>query len=346
MLRFLTAGESHGKFLLAILEGIPAGLKIDINNINLELKKRQLGLGRGKRMSIEQDKVFAITGLKQKLTIGAPIGLIIQNKDSSIDRLPPVLVPRPGHADLDGVLKYGFNDCRNVLERASARETAARVAVGAVCKQLLEEFNTKINSQVLAIGGKTKLSEIKDLIKFAKLNKDTLGGVFQVRVKNCLPGLGSYVQFDRRLDGLLAQSIMSIPAIKAIEIGMGYEASEKFGSQVHDAIYFAKGKFFRKTNNAGGLEGGITNAEDLIIRASMKPISTLGSPLDSVNIRTKKKAKAAVERYDTCAVQSAGIIAESMVAFVLAQALLDKFGSDSLEDIKVSVNHYKKRVGL
>ncbi|MEW6008699.1 MAG: chorismate synthase [Candidatus Omnitrophota bacterium] len=345
MLRFLTAGESHGKFLVAILEGIPAGLKIEIKKINNELARRKIGIGRSARMGLETDRIFSITGLKNNISIGAPIGLIVENKDKSIDRLPAVLIPRPGHADLAGVLKYGFKDARKVLERASARETVMRVAIGAVCKILLEEFKMKVTSQVLHIGGKTSLREIKKLIHLAKKKKDTLGGVFEVCVKNVLAGLGSYVHYDRRLDGLLTQAIMSIPAIKAIEIGEGIISAEKFGSQVHDAIYFSKGKFFRKTNNAGGLEGGVTNGQDLIIKAAMKPIATIGNPLDSVNILTKKKAKAAIERYDTCAVESAAVIAENMVAFILAGALLDKFGSDSLEDIKVSVANYKKRAG-
>ncbi len=345
MLRFLTAGESHGRFLLAILEGMPAGLRIDVKKINKELKRRQEGAGRGQRMALESDRIFAITGIRKGVSIGAPIGLLIENRDASIDRLAQVLAPRPGHADLAGVLKYGFKDARSVLERASARETAIRVAIGAVCKIFLEEFKVNVSSQVLQIGAKTKVKEIRKLIELAQRNKDTLGGVFQVRVANCLPGLGSYVHYDRRLDGLLAQSLMSIPAIKAVEIGMGFEASTKFGSEVHDAIYFAKGAFFRKTNNAGGLEGGVTNGEDLVIRAAMKPISTLGKPLDSVNILNKKKQKATVERFDTCAVESAAIIAENMIAFVLTKSFLDKFGNDSLEDIKVSVANYRKRTG-
>ncbi|MBU2540597.1 MAG: chorismate synthase [Candidatus Omnitrophica bacterium] len=342
-MRFLTAGESHGKFLVAILEGMPAGLRLDIKEINEELRRRQQGVGRGARMRLERDKVFAITGLAKGKTIGAPIGIIIKNCDSSIDRLPLVLVPRPGHADLAGVLKYGFNDARCVLERASARETAARVAVGAVCKILLEQFKIKIKSRILSIGGLRGISEIKKLIAAAKRNKDTLGGIFQVQVKNCLCGLGSYVHYERRLDGILAGAIMSIPAIKAVEIGMGLACSEKFGSEVQDVIHFANGKFLRLTNNAGGLEGGVTNGQDLVIRAAMKPISTLGDPLDSVNIRTKKKAKASVQRYDTCAVEAASVIAENMVAFCLSQAFLEKFGNDNMEDIKVSLAHYRKR---
>ncbi len=344
MLRFLTAGESHGKFLLAILEGVPAGLKIDLVKVNKELKRRQQGLGRGARMRLERDKIFAITGLRKGKTIGAPIGIIIKNSDSSIDRLPSVLVPRPGHADLAGVLKYGFNDARDVLERASARETAARVAIGAICKILLEQFEIKIKSHILSIGGMQETSDIKKLIAVAKKNKDTLGGVFEVQAKNCLAGLGSYVHYERRLDGILAQAIMSIPAIKAVEIGMGLASSEKLGSEVHDVIHFAKGKFYRRTNNAGGLEGGVSNGQDLIIRAAMKPISTLGNPLDSVDIRSKKKAKASVQRYDTCAVEAASVIAENMVAFCIAQAFLEKFGNDNMGDIKLSLASYRKRI--
>lgn len=344
MLRFLTAGESHGKFLLAILEGMPAGLKVDIKRIDKELVRRQQGIGRGKRMAIESDRVFDISGLIKGKTIGAPIGIIIKNRDSGMNKLAPVFTPRPGHADLAGILKYGLSDARPVLERASARETAARVAVGAITKILLEEFKIKITSKVLHIGGQMRPVEIKKLIALAKKKKDTLGGVFEIRVKNCMCGLGSYVHYDRRLDGILACAIMSIPGIKALEIGTGFSASSRFGSQIHDAIYFSNFEFYRKTNNAGGLEGGITNGEDIILRAAMKPISTLGNPLDSVDIRLKKKALASVERYDTCAVESAGVIAENLTSFSLCQALLEKFGGDSLEDIKVSVSNYKKRL--
>lgn len=345
MLRYLTAGESHGKALLAILEGIPAGLRIDVNRINQELKRRQKGFGRGKRMQIEKDKIKIISGLKRDITLGSPISLLIENKDFSIERLSRIVCPRPGHADLAGVLKYGFKDIRNVLERASARETASRVGIGAICKILLAEFNIRIASKVLSIGGESEFLSMKEKIIEAKNNKDTVGGIFEVIARGVVPGLGSYVQPDRRLDGRLSQTIMSIPGIKAVEIGLGFGYADRFGSQCHDAIYYTKAKgYFRKTNNAGGIEGGISNGEDIIIRACMKPISTLLQPLDSVNIVSKKPAKAAIERSDICVVEAAGIIAESVTAFVLADAFLEKFGSDNLLDIKKAYQDYLKRL--
>ena len=345
MLRYLTAGESHGKALIAILEGMPAGLKVDIKMINQELRRRQSGFGRGKRMQIEKDKIQIPSGLKKGITLGSPIGLLIENKDFSIEKLPKVMCPRPGHADLAGFLKYGFTDIREVLERASARETASRVGIGAICKILLEEFNIRISSKVLAIGGESKVKAMIKKINEAKTNKDTAGGIFEVKAKGVPCGLGSYVQPDQRLDGRLSQAIMSIPGIKAVEIGLGFGFADKFGSQVHDAIYYSKSKgFYRKTNNAGGIEGGVSNGQDIIIRACMKPISTLLEPLDSVNIITKKPAKAIIERSDICVVEAAGVIAESAVAFVLSDAFLEKFGSDSLKDIKDNFHNYLKRI--
>lgn len=345
MLRYLTAGESHGKALIAILEGMPAGLKVDIKMINQELRRRQSGFGRGKRMQIEKDKIQIPSGLKKGITLGSPIGLLIENKDFSIEKLPRVTCPRPGHADLAGLLKYGFSDVRNVLERASARETASRVGIGAICKIFLEEFNVRISSKVLAIGGESKVKAMIKKINEAKTNKDTAGGIFEVKAKGVPCGLGSYVQPDKRLDGRLSQAIMSIPGIKAVEIGLGFGFADKFGSQVHDAIYYSKAKgFYRKTNNAGGIEGGVSNGQDIIIRACMKPISTLLEPLDSVNIITKKPAKAIIERSDICVVEAAGVIAESAVAFVLSDAFLEKFGSDSLKDIKDNFHNYLKRI--
>jgi len=345
MLRYLTAGESHGKALIAILEGMPAGLKVDIKMINQELRRRQSGFGRGKRMQIEKDKIQIPSGLKKGITLGSPIGLLIENKDFSIEKLPKVMCPRPGHADLAGFLKYGFTDIREVLERASARETASRVGIGAICKIFLEEFNIRISSKVLAIGGESKVKAMIKKINEAKTNKDTAGGIFEVKAKGVPCGLGSYVQPDQRLDGRLSQAIMSIPGIKAVEIGLGFGFADKFGSQVHDAIYYSKSKgFYRKTNNAGGIEGGVSNGQDIIIRACMKPISTLLEPLDSVNIITKKPAKAIIERSDICVVEAAGVIAESAVAFVLSDAFLEKFGSDSLKDIKDNFHNYLKRI--
>ncbi|MFH1578211.1 MAG: chorismate synthase [Candidatus Omnitrophota bacterium] len=344
-MRYLTAGESHGKALTAILEGMPAGIKVDLNRINQELRRRQQGYGRGKRMQIEQDKAEVLSGLKNGLTLGSPIGVLVKNKDFSIQKLPAVICPRPGHADLAGLLKYGFSDVRNVFERASARETAARVAIGAICKIFLNEFKVKITSRVLEVGGKSSKAQIKKIIDQAREKKDTVGGIFELRVKNVIAGLGSYVQPDRRLDARVTQAIMSIPGIKAVGIGLGFSCADKLGSQVHDAIYYSKNKgFYRKTNNAGGIEGGISNGEDIILRACMKPICTLLSPLDSVNIKTKAQSRASVERSDICVVKAAGVIAEAMVSFTLADAFLEKFGSDSLEDIKTAFRAYLKRL--
>ena len=345
MLRYLTAGESHGRALLAILEGMPAGLEIEVKRINQELSRRQQGYGRGERMGIEKDKAEILCGLKNGLTLGSPIGILIKNRDFSIERLPEVLCPRPGHADLAGTLKYGFSDIRCVLERASARETAARVAIGAVCKVFLEEFRIEITSRLLQICGKKDKSQMKAVIDEAREKKDTVGGVFEVKARNVVAGLGSYVQQDLRLDGRLSQAIMSIPGIKAVSIGLGFGYAHKFGSEVHDAIYYSKPKgFYRKTNNAGGIEAGVSNGEDIVLGACMKPVSTLSLPLDSVNIKTKKKAKASIERSDICVVEAAGVIAEGVVAFELARAFLEKFGSDTLLDIKASYRNYLKRL--
>lgn len=345
MLRYLTAGESHAKALVAILEGMPAGVRINLDYINQELRRRQKGLGRGMRMRIEKDRIQILSGLKKGLTLGSPIALLIENKDFSIERLSAVSSPRPGHADLAGALKYGFKDIRCVLERASARETASRVGIGAICKILLKEFKIRIFSRVLSIGGEHKGAAMVKKIKEAKKNKDTLGGVFAVIAQGLPCGLGSYVQPDRRLDARLAQGMMSIPGVKAVEIGLGFSCADKFGSQVHDAIYYSKAKgFYRKSNNAGGIEGGVSNGEDIIMRACMKPISTLLKPLDSVNILTRRASEASIERSDICAVESAGVVAESAVAFVLADALLEKFGSDALADIKNSYADYLRRI--
>jgi chorismate synthase len=345
MLRYLSAGESHGKAIISILEGMPAGLRIDSAFINKELKRRQAGFGRGERMRIEKDRAEIISGLKNNITLGSPIALLIRNKDISIERLKKVLCPRPGHADLAGLLKYGFTDIRQVLERASARSTAATVSIGAVCKILLREFGMRVSSRIISIGGKQSKPEIIKKISEAIKNKDTLGGIFEVTVKAVPPGLGSYAHPDRRLDARLAAGIMSIPGIKAVEIGLGLGYAEKFGSRVHDEIYYSrKSGYFRRTNNAGGIEGGVSNGEDIIIRACMKPICTLMNPLNSVNINTKGIARASVERSDTCVVEAAGVIAESCASFALADCFLEKFGSDSLQDIKESFKIYIKRI--
>ncbi|MFC1708789.1 chorismate synthase [Candidatus Omnitrophota bacterium] len=341
MLRFLTAGESHGKALIGILEGMPAGLKIDKPFIDKELTRRQSGYGRGGRMKIEKDKVEIISGVMKSVTIGSPIGLCVRNKDFSIDKLAPLYFPRPGHGDLAGGIKYDFNNCRCVLERASARETAMRVAIGAICKTLLGKFKIKVSSQICCIGAEFKQDKIKKAIDRAKKNRDTLGGIFEIIVKGAPVGLGSYVHYDRKLDARLSMALMSIPAIKAVEIGLGFGCTGQFGSEVHDAIYYSKNKgYYRLTNNAGGIEAGVSNGQDIVLRVGMKPISTLGDPLDSIDLRSKKPHKAQVERYDTCAVYSAGVVSESVVAFEIARALLEKFGCDTVKEVSRNLASY------
>jgi len=338
MLRCLTAGESHARALLAILEGIPAGLKVNAQAINQELKRRQAGFGRGRRMQIEHDRVEILSGLKAGITLASPIAILIKNKDSSIERLARVVCPRPGHADLAGLLKYGFSDCRDVLERASARSTATTVGVGAICKVFLAEFKIKVSSRVVSIGGQTQAKKMTIKIREAIQRKDTVGGVFEVRASGVPAGLGSYVHPDRRLDARIAAAVMSIPGIKAVECGLGFGYAQRFGSECHDAIYYSRGKgYMRKTNNAGGIEGGISNGEEIVVRACMKPISTLLSPLASVNIVSRRPAKASVERSDICVVGSAGVVAESAIAFILADLFLEKFGADALRGYQGSI---------
>lgn len=335
MLRFMSAGESHGECMIAIIEGFPAGLKIKPQVIDQDLLRRQQGYGRGARMKIEKDKVKILTGIRRKITLGSPVTLLVKNKDFKIDKLPVINNPRPGHADLSGSIKYGFSDIRCVLERASARETVVRVAAGALCKMLLKEFGIKIKSKVISVGGQTNNKKIKEKIDLARKRGDTLGGIFEVQAHKLPVGLGSYVQYDRRLDARLAFALMSIPAIKAVEFGLGFAAAEKFGSQVHDEIFYSRSKgFYRKTNNAGGLEAGMSNGQPLVVRCAMKPIATLGVPLSSVDIRTKKQVKASIQRSDIAAVEAAGVVAEAMVAFILADAFLEKFGQDDLKKIK------------
>ncbi|MDD5136501.1 MAG: chorismate synthase [Candidatus Omnitrophica bacterium] len=371
MLRYLTSGESHGKCMLAILDGIPAGLKIEESFIDEELCRRMFGYGRGSRMKIERDSVEILSGLRRSQTIGSPIAIMINNADQSIDRLPVVLEPRPGHADLAGAMKYDRADIRDVLERASARETAVRVGVGAVCKILLSEFGIRITSHVTAIGKvesrKNNLG-YKQIITLAERSAvrcadssasvlmckeitramadgDTLGGVFEVIASGVPAGLGSYAQWDRRLDGILAQAVMSIQAVKAVGFGLGSDLAGMRGSSAHDEIFYSKARgFYRKTNNAGGIEGGMTNGEDIRIRACMKPIATLRKPLASVNIKTKKAFKATVERSDTCAVPAAGVIGEAVVAVEIANAMIGKFGGDSIGEMRRNFDGYLKQI--
>jgi chorismate synthase len=372
MLRYMTAGESHGKAMMAVLDGVPAGLKMDRNFINKELARRMVGYGRGKRMSIEKDKVEIVAGCRKDVTIGSPIGMVIANKDFKIDKLPGVKNPRPGHADLAGMLKYGLKDARGVLERASARETVARVAVGSVAKLILAEFSIKILSHVTSIGpveARTEGLSFGEILKIveksevrcadksaskkmceeidrAKEAGDTLGGSFEVIAIGVPPGLGSYAQWDMRLDGALARSVMSIPAVKAVSVGKGIECAGRRGSETHDEITYDKaGKTFtRLSNNAGGMEGGMTNGEPVIVKGFMKPIATLGKPLMSVDLDTKKKAGAARERADITAVAACGVVAESAVAFELASALLSKFGGDSMAEAYRNHNAYMKHL--
>lgn len=371
MLRYLSAGESHGRCLIGILEGVPAGLKIDKKQIDKELAERQKGYGRGARMKIEKDKLEILSGLRKDRTIGAPLALLIKNKDFKIDTLPSVTCPRPGHADLAGALKYDTKDIRDVLERASARSTAMRVAIGAICRTFLEEFGVKIISHVSAIGkvraqtesfsfnqicqnaAKSRLKcadKIAEKLMISEINNakeagDSLGGVFEIIAAGVPAGLGSSFHWDRRLDGALSAAVMSIPAVKAVEIGAGFLNASSRGSEVHDAIFYSSAKgFFRKTNRAGGLEGGMTNGEPLVLHCAMKPIATLKKPLASVNIRTKHEVHAAVERADVCAVPACSVVGEAAVAFCLAKAYLDKFAGDSLLETKRNYEGYLKQL--
>jgi chorismate synthase len=384
MLRFLTAGESHGQALVVTIDGVPAGLQIDIDALNAQLRRRQGGYGRGRRMQIESDTAEMIAGIRRGRTTGAPIALLIRNRDwvnwqqtmhpeadmpegATGTRRPTVTRPRPGHADLAGAIKYGHDDVRDVLERASARETAARVAAGSVARQLLGRFGIRVASHVTAIGNVLLPSDravtfeqaaaIADddplrcadrelqermiaTIDAAKEAGDTVGGAFEVIITGLPVGLGSYVQWDRKLDGRLAQALMCIHAIKAVGIGIGPEVAIRPGSRVHDEILPpatpAAGPV-RPTNNAGGLEGGVTNGQDVRVTAFMKPIATLMKPLRSVDLNTLNDAPAAIERSDVCAVPAAAVVGEAMASFILADAFLEKFGGDSIDEIQ---QHY------
>ena len=379
MLRFLDAGESHGKCLLGIIEGLPAGLSLNEENINLNLKRRQGGYGRGDRMKIEQDRAEILSGLVEGKTIGSPLGLMIKNKDWENwqeKEYSPLTISRPGHADFAGAIKYGFKNVRKVLERASARQTAMRVAIGSAVSTLLEEFNIEIYSYVLRIGQvkARRITSFDSKIK-TEINKspvycidgiasigmcreidrarekgDTLGGVFEVVIIGVPIGLGSYVQWDRGLDARLASALMSIPGVKAVEIGKGIEASEKKGSAVHDEIFTQEEsekdsfRYYRKTNRAGGIEGGVTNGEKVVIRAYLKPIPTLINPLRSIDFTTKKETRAIYQRSDICVVPAASVVGEAVAAWEIAVAFLEKFGGDSLVEIKEHFKNYKKRL--
>ena len=374
MLRYLTAGESHGECLTTIVDGLPAGLTLDENFINAQLARRQSGYGRSERQQIEQDRIHFTAGVRNGETISGPVAFVIKNKDFSITEKPTITRPRPGHADLAGLVKYDRTDARDVLERSSARGTASQVGAGALAQLLLREFGIKIISYVVNIGGisadvqRKSLEEIEaakatslincadpmmesemiELINRATEKNDTLGGIFEVVADGLPPGLGSYAQHDRRLDGRLAQNLMAIQAIKGVEIGDGFMLAMLPGSAAHDEILRSAErtgfKYYRETNHAGGLEGGMTNGMPLVLRAVMKPISTLRQPLRSVDLATREASDAAYERSDITAVPAACVVAEAAVAFVLADAFLEKFGADAVSDIHAAHTAYLERI--
>ncbi len=383
MLRYLTSGESHGQSLISILDGVPANIELNIDEINEELKKRQSGYGRGGRMKIEQDKINILGGVRGKKTLGGPISIEVKNKDyknwesymnpmSDVDLdSKKVSNVRPGHADLVGCLKYDFDDARNVLERSSARETASRVAIGAICKQILKYFDIEFTSHVVQIGNikdknlyefeyikqnvdKSQVrcvnKEVEDLmieeIDKVKSNGDTIGGVVEIRVKNLIPGLGSYTHFDKKIDGELAMHLMGTQAIKGVEFGIGFEVANNYGSNVMDEISYNESNGIRRnTNNLGGIEGGMTTGEELIIRCAMKPIPTLYKPLNSINMNTLESYQASIERSDNCAVPACSVVCENVVAFVICKYFLEKIGGDNLSDLTSNYNSYVKRLG-
>jgi chorismate synthase len=374
MLRYWTAGESHGKTMIALVDGFPAGVPIETDSIDVELRRRQGGYGRGGRQRIETDQVEILSGIWQNSTLGSPIALAVVNKDYKLERLGDLARPRPGHADLTGAIKY-LGSIRAVLERASARETTVRVAAGALARQLLREFGITAFGYVVELGGirleptkgdlpalrairdaseiysldPSRDDEVKRLIDECGKDGDTLGGVVEVRVEGLPFGLGTHAQWDRKLDGRLAQAVMAVQAIKGVEIGLGFEASRRRGSQVHDPIQFDPSQadqphlgYVRPTNNAGGLEAGMTNGQPLVVRAAKKPISTLRKPLESINLQTKEPEAASYERSDVCAVPAASVIVENVVAFEVACALVDKFGGDSLPEMKARYELFLK----
>jgi chorismate synthase len=387
MFRFVTAGESHGQALIAWISGAPAGVPIDFEFIQRELHRRQLGYGRGGRQKIEKDRVEALAGIRHGQTIGAPIALRIENRDwpnwekaMAVENVPgtenerrPLTSPRPGHADLPGSMKFNFHDARNILERASARETAARVAAGAIAKLILRQFDCEVLSHVIAVGHArlerpatwTEIQEIcanlesplrcvdgatearmKAEVDVVHRAGNTVGGIFEVVAHNVVTGLGSHAQWDEKLDARLAQAVMSIQAVKGVEIGAGIAAATSYGSEVMDEIRYdtANQKFTRPSNRAGGLEGGITNGEDVIVRGYLKPISTLRSPLQTADMVSKQPITAAYERSDVCVVPAGGVVGEAMVSFVLAQSLLEKFGGDSLTESRRNFEAYSKQL--
>ncbi|HEC69736.1 MAG TPA: chorismate synthase [Candidatus Omnitrophica bacterium] len=374
MLNFLSGGESHGKALVGILEGFPKGVRISLESINRELQRRQSGFGRGKRMAIEKDEVEVLSGLRAGVTLGSPIAFLVRNKDAYIepflkDNLPPLTIPRPAHADLPGALKYQEKDIRNILERASARETVIRVVAGSFCKQLLREFKIEVLSHTVGLGKTAlpkravSLAEIRrktkdsllncvdrererrmlEEIKKAQNKGDSLGGVVEIVCEGLPFGLGSFMSWRERLDARLSYALMSIPAVKGVEIGLGFDYAQLRGSQAHDEIFYSKNRgFYYKTNNSGGIVGGISTSQPIVVRIAMKPIATLKEPLSSVDLITHRKKKAPSIRSDVTAVVACGVIAEAMTAFIIAQALLEKFPSDTLSCLKKTYNSYLK----
>lgn len=374
MLDYRTAGESHGQALVVLVEGLPAGLRVDNDRINAELRRRQGGYGRGGRQRIEQDEVRILTGVRRGLTIGSPVAMQLANKDWRIDDAPDVPRPRPGHADFAGAMKWLTTDCRETLERASARETAARVAAGALARGLLHEFGIDVVGFVVGIGGAvaqvagdldaaslrtardaneaycpdaTAAAAMIDAIRAAKQDKDTLGGIVEVRAFGLPPGLGSCMRWQDKLDGRILGAVGSIQAIKGVEVGLGFDCARRPGSQVHDEIDYVPGQratpnlgFVRRSNNAGGLEGGMTNGMPLVVRAAMKPISTLLRGLDSVNLRTLAAERSDYERSDICAVPAASVVAENVVAFEIARSFVDKFSGDTLREVRAAYDYY------
>jgi len=369
VLRFLTAGESHGKCLTGIIEGIPYGYELDFDFINSELASRQKGYGRGNRMKIETDKIQITSGVKFSTTTASPISFTIENKDwqnwiypMSVEKIDfrsldkklkaeilakieekKVTKFRPAHADLAGVQKYGFDDIRFVLERSSARETAVRVAIGAIAQNILKYYDISFGSEILSIGDCKNKKNFKATIEKALEKGDSLGGIIKITIKNVPVGLGSFVNWDRKLDSRLSAALASVPAIKSVEFGLGKDYASKLGSSAHDEIFF-KEKYYRKTNASGGIEGGMSNGEDIVITISMKPIPTLKKPLNSVEMGTHKKVKAHFERTDCCAVEACSVVARNVCAITILDAFLEKFGSDSKIDIDNSYKKYLKRI--
>ena len=382
-IRFTTSGESHGPGLTAIVEGLPAGLPLSLDDLDRDLARRQLGHGRGGRMKIESDRAEVVSGVRHGATLGSPVTIRIQNRDYANweERMNPwpvdgdiaeVHLPRPGHADLAGVQKYGFTDVRNVLERASARETAARVACGALAKGFLADFGIEVHSHVVQIGSvradvpdtlepadfaavdespvrcldAAASDAMVDEINTARKANESLGGVFEVRAFGLVPGIGSYVSWETRMDGRLAQAIMSIQAMKGVSVGDAFDVAGRVGSEAHDEIFWSEERgWHRQTNRSGGLEGGMTTGEPLVVRGAMKPLPTLTKPLRSVDTETKEPAQALRERTDSCTVPAAGVVGEAMVALVLADAYREKFGGDHIDDVRAAFAAYRERIG-